>query len=189
MLCYILNKNINIRADIEDQLINFYNQCLLLDRGRNSELKSESVNKEKKKPSIYPYVSPRVILRLKALVFEARKRVHENRFALNWDSLNTSLVNQSAIEHNLENLLKVVILDLGYSKEELVYRLANKLYIKFRCRVRDTHIDFKDVDNGVILFSYKLNVLHRIEGEGDTIIKFDYKSLTLCLVLPTKIER
>jgi hypothetical protein len=185
LLCLLLSKNINIRADVEDQLINFYNQCLVLDRGRGSVNKVEP----SKKPSIYPYVSARVILRLKACLFEARKRIFENKLALNWDSLNNSLVNQSALEHNLENILQVIILETGYSKEELVYRLANKLYTKLRCRVRDSHIDFKDLESDVVLFSFRLSVLHNIEPEADEFIKMDYISWTVCLAFPTKIER
>ena len=192
MLCHILGKNINIRANVEDQLINYYSQCLLLDRGRSSFQKRNSLGSckgKKSKPLVYTYVSAFVIFRLKALAFEAKKRLYENKIAMNWDSLNTSLVNQSALEHNLENSLKVVILDSGYSKEEMVYRLANKLYSKFRCRVRDTQIDFKDLENDIIFFSYRLNALHKIEPEGDSIIKLNYRSLTICLILPNKIER
>ena len=166
-------------------MINFYNQCLVLDRGRGSVTKTES----NKKPSIYPYVSARVILRLKTCLFEARKRIFENKLAMNWDSLNNSLVNQSALEHNLENILQVIILETGYSKEELVYRLANKLYTKFRCRVRDSHIDFKDLESDVVLFSFRLGVLHNVEPEADEFIKMDYISWTVCLAFPTKIER
>ena len=183
----ILNKNINIRADVEDQLINFYNQCLVLDRGRGSLLKKEK--SPDKKPLIFSYVSPRVILRLKACLFEARKRIFENKLAMNWDSLNNSLVNQSALEHNLENILQVIILETGYSKEELVYRLANKLYTKFRCNVRDSHIDFKDLESDVVLFSFRLSMLHNIQAEADEFIKMDYISWTVCLAFPTKIER
>jgi hypothetical protein len=185
MLCLIFNKNINVRADTEDKLINFYNQCLVLDQGRTSNSKEKTT----KKMSIFTYIDIKIIITMKMKLFETRKKIFENNFLMNWDSLNNSLVNQSALEYNLEDYLKVVILDLGYSKEELVYKIDNRLYFKFKCCVKDSRIDFKDFNTNVTLFSPRLSVLHSVEAEADNIIKMNYKSITICVVLPTKIER
>lgn len=206
MLCLILNNNINIRADIEDQLIAFYNQCLQrASIGPNNSINLEKQTKQKKKSknkarqtsiiqrkkrqSLYPYVSPRVIVRMKGLLFEARRRLYDQKLALQWDSFDTSLVNQSAMERNLENILKVVLLEHGYDNEELVYMLTNKQYYKLKCKVTDSRVEFRDSDSHVLLMSIRMNMLHSVKPHGDLIIKMNYKSITICLVLPTKIER
>ena len=204
MLCLILNNNINIRADIEDQLIAFYNQCLQrasigpnnpvnLDKPSKRKSKSNPTKKyntpKKKRQSLYPYVSPRVIVRMKGLLFEARRRLYDQKLALQWDSFDTSLVNQSAMERNLENILKVVLLENGYDNEELVYMLTNKQYYKLKCKVTDSRVEFRDSDSHVLLMSVRMNMLHSVKPHGDLIIKMNYKSITICLVLPTKIER
>ena len=210
MLCLILNKNINIRADVEDQLIAFYNQCLVrastssirppegtIDTGKEAQLKPKRQSKAKnaipktikKRQSLYQYVSPRVIIRMKGLLFEARRRLHDQKLALQWDSFDTSLVNQSAMERNLENILKVLLLQRGYSNEDLVHMLREKQYFKLCCKVNDSRIEFRDPDTNVLLCSLRMNMLHSLKSHGDLIIQMDYKSMTLCLVLPTKIER
>lgn len=205
ILVSILIKNFNVALDVEEDLIDFFNQCIYINR-QKSILEEESTNgdsckksrilfnstKSKKKLKNYlPHLTFNCIMRLKEMSFLKSIR---SIFQKNEDSLDLSfdsdLVNFDTHEKFLKNQLKMIHFSAEEYSEELFYEyFKNQNYEKIQCIVDQNEMFFYDLNNYEIFFKAEIRYLRNLKTLNDLVFSFSYYNKTYLIILPTKIER
>ena len=205
ILVSILMKNFNVALDVEEDIIDFFNQCIYINRQKSiieekstngdslirSRILYNSTKSKKKLKNYLPHLTFNCIMRLKELSFSKSIR---GLFQKNEDSLDLSfdsdLVNFDTHEKYLKNQLKLIHFSTEeYSKELFYEYFKNQNYQKIQCIVDQNQIFFYDLNNYEIFFKAGIRYLRNLKTLNDLVFSFSYCNKTYLIILPTKIER
>lgn len=180
----LLENNILLPLTVEQELTDFFNTCT----SKSSKPFKQNSTAFR---SFLPCVSFSLISEVPNWIFSARRNrfLEDRRESINLSD-NGDLVNVSACETYLENLVKVMVTkEDSASYENYLSMIKAKSYEKYLCKVHLNRISFINIENSKTIWSSNIIFLSNISIVNDLILTFSISNKHFAIIFPTKIER
>lgn len=184
IIASLLENNIMIPLPVEQDILDFFNNCVLTNKQKFPRNASGFQN--------FNFLLPFwMICKFSSLVFEARKNCFFEEKKASMDlSDNGDLVNFAACETNLENMVKVLVVQGDdISQETYVNLVKARSYDKLLLKITQNVMSFINIENSKVVWKSEIIFFSNISMMNDLVLKFSVTNRLFVIIFPTKIER